>query len=673
MVFLRITTEYAPEKDNELLVSELDPLEKRRYAAEFCDISEELYHKLGGKSQVFVTAMKDSGIQFGAVAESCADAEKAAEMFMQYIPFEFGKSITEEIGFEAFRHTLYGVERRGYIQDRIALLNRFGVDSIAENSHFFYDTVIGEEQNSKEDNSSIHRLVFSDTLNSELERIEMVQGHKTIVGHPVHYIVQTDSHEMSEGVCKTLLGALYKNKRLKSKRCSWFEYSNDYAYPEDLFEGLYHLNMGGAVVINYRQQDIGDSEFAGRGKDTISKICRSAVKYKNSTLTIICFSKASESIKEEFMCRFDNTAFVEITEDMFFGDRAQEYLKVLAKAHKIRTDKKLFETLSQTNKGYTASEINRIFNQWFDHKIRNFVYPQYKSVSISVNQIKNKKPRGDAYGKLHALIGLEKAKELMDNSINYFKAQKVFAQRGVASTQPAMHMVFTGNPGTAKTTVARLFAEIMKDNNMLSRGEIYEVGRADLVGKFVGSTAPLVKAAFKRAKGGVLFIDEAYSLVDDRDGLFGDEAINTIVQEMENNRLDTVVIFAGYPDKMERFLQKNPGLRSRIAFHVHFEDYSTQELCDIAEHTAKEKGLIIAEDARNKLREIFNSVKGESDFGNGRFVRNIIEKALMSQANRLMKSDAECLSDTELKTLCAEDIEAPKSAKKLTVQIGFCA
>lgn len=144
-----------------------------------------------------------------------------------------------------------------------------------------------------------------------------------------------------------------------------------------------------------------------------------------------------------------------------------------------------------------------------------------------------------------------------------------------------MHMVFIGNSGTAKTTAARLFARIMKDNGLLSKGQLIEVGRGDLVGKCVGWTAQTVQAKFKVAIGGVLFIDEAYSLVDKHSGSFGDEAINTIVQEMENHREDVVAIFAGYPNKMEGFLQKNPGLRSRIAFHVPFADYTSDEISTI--------------------------------------------------------------------------------------------
>ena len=272
-----------------------------------------------------------------------------------------------------------------------------------------------------------------------------------------------------------------------------------------------------------------------------------------------------------------------------------------------------------------------------------------------------------------SMIGLDEAKKIISQAIDFNKMQKYLAAQNVNRERPSQHMVFTGNPGTAKTTVARLFAQIMRENDLLSSGHIVEVGRADLVGKFVGHTAPLVKSCFEKAKGGVLFIDEAYSLVDDRDGCFGDEAINTIVQEMENNRDNLVVIFAGYPNKMEQFLQKNPGLRSRIAFHVPFPDYTTEELCEIASLIASKKNIELSADAKNKLSAVFDKAREEDDFGNGRYVRSVIEKALMAQATRIVNQNFESLSRTELITLRAEDIELPECAKKPRLKLGFCA
>lgn len=235
-----------------------------------------------------------------------------------------------------------------------------------------------------------------------------------------------------------------------------------------------------------------------------------------------------------------------------------------------------------------------------------------------------------------------------------------------------MHMVFTGNPGTAKTTVARLFSRIMKENELLSRGHLVEVGRGDLVGRYVGWTAKTVEEKFRQADGGVLFIDEAYSLVDDRDGSYGDEAINSIVQQMENRRDSMIVIFAGYPDKMESFLDKNPGLRSRIAFHVDFPDYSTDELCDIAKHVGKAKGLKLSEDALSKLSEVFEAARLSPDFGNGRYVRNVIEHTEMNMAGRLLSIEPETMTAEALTTITAEDVDMPeRKPEKREKRIGF--
>ena len=268
-------------------------------------------------------------------------------------------------------------------------------------------------------------------------------------------------------------------------------------------------------------------------------------------------------------------------------------------------------------------------------------------------------------------MGLTEAKGVMRKALNYYKMQKLYEQKGIKKDSPAMHMVFSGNPGTAKTTAARLFARIMKDNGLLSRGQLVEVGRGDLVGKYVGWTAQIVQSKFKAAKGGVLFIDEAYSLVDDCSGSYGDEAINTIVQEMENHRQDVVVIFAGYPKEMERFLQKNPGLRSRIAFHVPFADYNAEELCKIAELMGKSKGICFEDGAMAKLERVFDTACRQSDFGNGRYVRNVLEQAKMNQANRLLEGDFEKITDEEIKTIKAEDIVIPKCKTEEKRTIGF--
>ncbi|MCM1243446.1 MAG: AAA family ATPase, partial [Roseburia sp.] len=233
--------------------------------------------------------------------------------------------------------------------------------------------------------------------------------------------------------------------------------------------------------------------------------------------------------------------------------------------------------------------------------------------------------------------------------------------------------VFTGNPGTAKTTVARLFAEMMKDEKVLPSGNFVEAGRADLVADHVGATAPLVRKKFKEAQGGVLFIDEAYSLCDSYENGFGDEAINTLVQEMENHRDDVIVIFAGYTEQMRKFLDRNPGMASRIAFQVEFEDYSVEELCDITRLMLSQKQMTITDAAMEKLKNIYESVRGNSDFGNGRFVRKMLEEAEMNLAERIARMDESELTTSLITTIEEQDIRNADAKKQYAKkQLGFC-
>ena len=279
---------------------------------------------------------------------------------------------------------------------------------------------------------------------------------------------------------------------------------------------------------------------------------------------------------------------------------------------------------------------------------------------------------GDARQKLEQMIGLESVKKVINKAAANFKFNKLCMERGISKDKASLHMVFTGNPGTAKTTVARLFANILKDEKVLSSGIFVETGRADLVGDHVGSTAKLVKRKFKEAQGGVLFIDEAYSLCDGHTGGFGDEAINTLVQEMENHREDVIVIFAGYPKPMEEFLDRNPGMKSRIAFEVQFEDYTVDELVDIAKLMVSDKNMSITEEAIAKLRSNFEIVSKSEDYGNGRYVRKMLEEAEMNLAERCFKYDVSDITDELLTTIEAEDIPETKlNDASSKIRIGF--
>lgn len=241
---------------------------------------------------------------------------------------------------------------------------------------------------------------------------------------------------------------------------------------------------------------------------------------------------------------------------------------------------------------------------------------------------------------LDDIVGLDKVKAYLLSLEDHIKVSRIRKQRGLKSKQVSKHMVFTGNPGTGKTTIARLVSRLMKACGILQQGHLVEVTRADLVAKYVGQTAPQTMDVIKSAIGGVLFIDEAYSLYRGKDDSFGLEAIDTLVKAMEDHRDDLIVILAGYSKEMETFLNANTGLKSRFANIIHFDDYTGKELLEIAKIIAKSKDYRIAEEAYDALVKYFANIQARKDMtsGNGRLARNLVEEAILNQAKRVLEN-----------------------------------
>ncbi|MGM0470743.1 MAG: AAA family ATPase [Bacillota bacterium] len=239
---------------------------------------------------------------------------------------------------------------------------------------------------------------------------------------------------------------------------------------------------------------------------------------------------------------------------------------------------------------------------------------------------------------LDNLIGLEKIKKLVAELEAFVKVQQRRRQKRLATEPLVMHMVFKGNPGTGKTTVARIFGKLFKELGLLSEGHLTEVERADLVGEYIGHTAQKTKDMIKEALGGILFIDEAYSLA--RGGVrdFGKESIDALVKGMEDHRDNLIIILAGYPQEMEDFLQTNPGLNSRFPITVEFEDYTLEELVKIAELMLQEREYKLSKKAKNKLYRLLAKERSNrgADSGNARTVRNLMERAIRLQASRII-------------------------------------
>ncbi len=632
------------------------------------------YNSLNSDDCFFVSDITDDIVTIGLITKYFVHPIKATSSYADFIGLDIQDVIVDEITINKIESLLNDADRHDYIEDDSDILEQFELDKITGRMGrgiSFGENLTKEEQTKEALIAIANKYFMTETLCPELERIYAGRKNAHASGHPVHYFVETDNRDTRREIYKTLLDALYTNFRLDSRRYAFLDFHPGESYSKMAYETLYKVCRGGAVVVRYLAGD--DTEEDGRAggeRDTIENICEMARRYRNEVLTVICLPRECKKVKSVFFENLGTMSFVDIKEDFIKSEDACAFLTSLAKEKKVRTDKKLFSTI-ESDKTYLAGELQLTFDEWYNAKLKSTIYPQYKDIAVARKEAVKAKPQGSAYDELMEMIGLAEAKQVIKKALNYYKMQKLYEEKGVKRNNPAMHMIFSGNPGTAKTTVARLFARIMRENGLLSRGHLVEVGRGDLVGKYVGWTAQTVQAKFKEATGGVLFIDEAYSLVDDRDGSYGDEAINTIVQEMENHRADVVVIFAGYPDKMEGFLQKNPGLRSRIAFHVPFADYNSEELCEIADMISKKNGMRIDHDARAKLEKAFDIARTNIDFGNGRFARNLFEQAKMNQASRLLEKDFESITADEITTITADDIIIPEPKKCEKRRIGF--
>lgn len=258
------------------------------------------------------------------------------------------------------------------------------------------------------------------------------------------------------------------------------------------------------------------------------------------------------------------------------------------------------------------------------------------------------------------LVGLAPVKQRIRDIAALLLIDKLRAERGLRTGTPSLHMSFTGNPGTGKTTVAMRMAEILHRLGYLRRGHLVAVTRDDLVGQYIGHTAPKTKEILKKAMGGVLFIDEAYYLYrpeNERD--YGQEAIEILLQVMENNRDDLVVIFAGYKDRMDRFFSSNPGMSSRVAHHIDFPDYEPDELEKIADIMLDGMQYRFDDEAKQAFAEYLVRRMQQPYFANARSVRNALERARLRHASRVMQ-DPINVSDEVLQTIAAQDIKASR-------------
>ena len=629
-----------------------------------------------GDLSINVTSIEKTQLKLSISSSlnSESDIEREIVSLLQALGINPKYSIEkEEVSVKEFAKSISDGTKQGFINDPDDICQKYTVGDkrycLRQND--FNEEMIGEDLDSS--------IVFQ-SIEEEKKRIFSPYTPKEFICHPVHYVIASDNEDLRIEMRRQLLSALYKANRLKSRRVSILSlnplqnvFSANYKESGTIANRLYNKGEGGTVIISgTKAEEENDDCFTPSDNGELEAIMFNANMHRDNVLTVIELDDNEESLNEikELSDKMD---FVILKENLVYGQGAKEYLQLLAKKDGINNIESLLDKVVE-GEGYHYSNLSSLYKTWKEERKKS-AFPAYSSFMSNLNIENARKPKGNAYKELQGLIGLENAKRVIDEAIAYFKMESFMAKRNLKISSPSRHMVFYGAPGTAKTTVARLFAQIMKENGVLSKGELVEVGRKDLVGKYVGWTAMQVERVFKIAEGSVLFIDEAYSLVDGRDKLYGQEAINTIVQMMENMRENTIVIFAGYEKEMKEFINQNPGLRSRIPFHVHFPDYSDSELLEILKLVASKNNYSLTEGAECKARDIFKTASLSKDFGNGRFVRNLFEKATMKKALRLSSSLDDFISDTELLTLREEDFEMPEeySNERKTRVIGFTA
>ncbi|MCR5059768.1 MAG: AAA family ATPase [Saccharofermentans sp.] len=519
------------------------------------------------------------------------------------------------------------------------------------------------------------QILASRSLNEELDRIYSKDNAKQYYGHPVHYLISANNWDAAMDIKDLLVSALYSNGRLLSGRQTLvrnFKFNNIYN-DIDCFKQHMKACEGGIVVMELNDRNDSAGPFACPFHEIIKLTGEILGEQKKDTLFIFIELLGNSVRNGEAINDLTGKAdIIRITEGTGNLQQAKKYLAELVDKTEFEFAKsdEIFDYLPEQDR-YTVSEIYAAYNAWHENNLKTYVYKAYKTQKTY--KVKADDFTSTPYEALHKLVGLDGIKTVIDQIIAAGKVKRARERMGLNTEFSSMHMLFTGTPGTAKTTVARMVTGILKEEDIITTGQFVECGRQDIIGRYVGWTAKAVEEKFQAAAGGVLFIDEAYSLIDGYDG-YGAEAINTITQLMENYRDSVIVIFAGYPDKMRDFLSQNEGLRSRIAFHLDFPDYSPDELTDILKLMCEARQYTISDDALACCKSIFEHASRVENFGNGRYVRNVLEQAIMRQSNRIIAESAKTGAELTKDKLClleACDFKFVPLGGTATNKIGF--
>jgi SpoVK/Ycf46/Vps4 family AAA+-type ATPase len=442
--------------------------------------------------------------------------------------------------------------------------------------------------------------------------------------------------------------------------------------------------IGGVLFIDEAYQLLDNSQ----GTEAMGVLLRMMENYRDDLVVIVAgypremasFLSSNPGLKSRFprTIHFDNYTVDELVQIFEYFAEQNGFIVEDGVRERVRDE---ISTWSVTKRNGNGREVRNLFErlmraravaigQLSEEHVTLHSLQKLSDVDLQAKSLETTQHRSsqlaDAMNDLNGLVGCAEVKTIVSSLVNQARLKAERRARGIAAPETAMHIIFKGNPGTAKTTVARILARVLSGLGILETGHLIEVSRADMVGEYIGQTAPKVLSLVDSALGGVLFIDEAYLLVPrDSSRDFGTEAIGTLLKAMEDHRHELVVIAAGYPEPMDTFLQANPGFASRFGREVKFADYTNEELGEIFAVTAKSSGFHLAAGVQNSVTAHFSKVQRTASFGNGRDARTLVELAISNQAERIAKrlvADA-AVSDDELQTLTVGDLQLSNTDK----------
>ncbi|WP_276916719.1 AAA family ATPase [Parvibacter caecicola] len=490
------------------------------------------------------------------------------------------------------------------------------------------------------------KTIYSEALSQEIERVvacvpEAGHAHHIL---PVHYLVEGNNPNDYQPAIDVLLESLYENNRLVSSHAYVFEvdklgrseWARGAAANEDNFMALINGALGDAlksssIIVKYGQDDDG-SNFNKFAYQALTKLIDELSERGDEIQVVFVVPEGSGDLQVRIKNRF-RLPLIRIVPDEapkafdLTEDEAHAILVRRAEADSLEPDDELRRILHRRMEDRSFSNLDEVYDEWSKLTLTRSVFPQYLSIVQAAYDSDGAAAPVDARKRLEEMIGLAGVKRQIEDVLLRFKMNKEAAFAGLKPQPFSMHLAFQGAPGTGKTEVARLYAEILKDEGILSEGRL--IMRS-------GTGAWNVQEAFAEAKGSVLFVDEAYAMASTSDGRIAD-----FIACMENYRRDTVVILAGYKNSINRLIDCNPGFRSRISFFIDFPDYSQEEKMQIFQLMVDRAGLTMAEEARSAARDILARGGTQADEGNGRFVRNLFESAIGQQQRRLSRQKPE--------------------------------